>query len=134
MRRAQLPLSLIEVALGAVLILGVALGFALGTPAPDTRTPQLTAYAEDAATILATDSPRHAGRTRLQEVVRSEAGFQREQAALERRVGRLLPENLLYRVETPHGDVGYAKPRAVATGVATVPTGYGRVRIEVWYA
>ena len=134
MRRAQLPLSLVEVALGAVLILGVTLGFALGTPAADTRTPQLTAYAEDTATVLSNEAPRHGGATRLGEVVESEAAFQRERAALDRRVDRIVPENLLYRVVTPHGTVGFPKPSGVATGTASVPTGYGRVRIEVWYA
>jgi hypothetical protein len=134
MRRAQLPLSLVEVALGAVLILGVALGFALGTPAPDTQTPQLTAYAEDTATVLASESPRHGGTTRLREVVRSESAFERERAALDRRVDRILPENVMYRMTTPYGTVGFPKPGGVATGTATVPTGYGRVHIEVWYA
>jgi hypothetical protein len=134
MRRAQLPLSLVEVALGSVLILGVALGFALGTPAPDTQTPQLDAYAEDTATILATEQPRHGRSTRLNEIAVSEAAFNRERAALDRRVGRILPDNVLYRVETPHGSVGTATPRGVPTGTATVPTGYGSVEIEVWYA
>ncbi|MFC7019926.1 MULTISPECIES: DUF7262 family protein [Haloarcula] len=134
MPRAQLPLSLVEVALGAVLILGVALGFALGTPAPDTRTPQLTAYAEDTATVLANEAPRHGGTTRLGEVLRSEGAFERERGALERRVDRIVPANVMYRVVTPHGTVGFPKPEGVPTGTAMVSTGYGRVRIEVWYA
>ncbi|QIO22043.1 hypothetical protein [Haloarcula sp. JP-L23] len=134
MRRAQLPLSLVEVALGAVLILGVALGFALGTPAPDTRVPQLEAYAEDTATILANEPPRHDRTTRLQEVVVSERAFERERHALDRRVARILPENVLFHVETPHGSVGTPVPGQMTTGTATVSTGSGTVRIEVWYA
>lgn len=134
MRRAQLPLSLVEAALGVVLILGVALGFALGTPAPDTQTQQLTAYAEDTATVLATEPPRHQGSTRLHEVVRTESAFEREETALDRRVGRILPENVLYHVATPHGTVGVPRPQGVSTGTATVATGYGTVRITVWYA
>ncbi|MBX0322046.1 hypothetical protein EGH21_03265 [Halomicroarcula sp. F13] len=134
MYRAQLPLSLVEVALGAVLILGVALGFALGTPAPETRAPQLEAYAADTATILANEPPRHDGATRLREVVASERAFERERDALERRVARILPENVLFHVETPHGSVGTPVPRRFTTGTATVPTGFGTVRIEVWYA
>jgi len=134
MRRAQLPLSLIEVALGAVLILTVAFGFALATPAPETAEPQLSAYAEDTATILANEPARHDGTTRLAEVVDSERSFQRERVAFERRIGRILPENVLFNVETPHGSVGTAIPRRVTTGTATIPTGAGTVRIEVWYA
>src|SRR6056297_1295484 len=133
MPRAQLPLSLVEVALGATLILGVALGFALATPGPDTRGPQLSAYAEDTSTILQTDPAQHNGTTRLREVVTSQRAFDRESGSLERRVERILPANVLFRVRTPYGSVGTAVPRRTTTGTATVPTGAGTVRIEVWY-
>ena len=134
MPKAQLPLSLVEVALGATLILGVALGFALATPTPDTRGPQLSAYAEDTATILQTDPARHNGTTRLGEVVASQRAFDRERGALERRVERILPANVLFNVRTPYGSVGTSVPVRTTTGTATVPTGAGTVRIEVWYA
>jgi len=134
MSRAQLPLSLVEVALGATLILGVALGFTLATPVPDTRGPQLTAYAEDTATVLQTDPARHNGTSRLREVVTSQRAFDRESGSLERRVERILPANVLFRVRTPYGSVGTAVPRRTTTGTATVSTGAGTVRIEVWYA
>lgn len=133
MNRGQLPLSLLEVAIGIVLVLGVVLGFALGVPSPDTREPQLDAYAEDTATILSNEQPRHGGATRLAEVVRSESSFERERSALRDRVDRILPDNLLFRVETPHGAVGYHVPRGVATGRATVTTTAGAVTIRVWY-
>lgn len=134
MNRAQLPLSLIELSLGVVLILGVTAGFALGTPQPDRQTPQLEAYAEDTATILGTEPPRHSGATRLVEVVASERAFERERGAVERRVERILPPNLLFRISTPHGAVGFPTQMGVPVGRATVPTGYGRVQVEVWYA
>lgn len=123
----------VEGALAVVLVLGVAAGFALGVAGPDAREPQLEVYAQDAATILASEPPRHRGGTRLAEVVRSPAAFQRERGALERRVGRILPENLMYRVETPHGSVGYRIPRGVATGYSTVTTSSGAVTLRVWY-
>ena len=116
------------------MILSLTLGFALGPPAADTRAPQLEAYATDVATVLANEQPRHGGPTRLREVVASQAAFDRERGALERRVERILPENVLFRVETPHGAVGLARPRQTVTGTAVVPTGAGQVRIEVWYA
>ncbi|WP_254273517.1 DUF7262 family protein [Haloarcula marina] len=134
MRRAQLPLSLLELALGAVLILGVTLGFALGTPAPETDGPQLAAYAEDTATLLAAEPPRHGNATRLRELLESERTFDRERASLDRRVDRLLPANVLFRVTTPHGAVGTPVPRRVPRGTATIPTGAGPVTVEVWYA
>ena len=133
-RRAQLSLSVIEAGIGVVLVLAVAMGFALGVPAPDGRESQLDVYAEDAATVLAVESPRHGGATRLAEIARSASTFARERAALERRVERILPDNLLYRVRTPHGSVGFRKPAGVAVGSATVTTAHGDVTIQVWFA
>ncbi|MFC7176291.1 DUF7262 family protein [Halosegnis marinus] len=132
--RAQLPLSLVEAAVGVVLVLAVASGFALGVASPGSSAAQLDAYADDTATVLAAEPPRHGGTTRLAEVARSEAGFERERAALDRRVDRILPDNLMYRVETPHGAVGYPVPAGAPVGERSVATGYGRVTVRVWYA
>ena len=132
--RGQVSLSLVEAAVGVVFILAVAFGFALGVPEPDTREPQLDRYAQDATTVLAGEPPRHRGTTRLAEVIRSESAFGREALALERRVGRILPANLMYRVETPHGSVGYRKPAGVPVGRASTTTTNGEVTIWVWYA
>lgn len=131
--RGQLSLSVVEAALGVVFVLAVAAGFALGIPQPDTRQAQLEAYADDAAAVLAGEPPRHQGPTRLAEIVRSNDTFERERGALDRRVDRILPDNLLYRVETPHGAVGYPKPGGVPVGEATLTTLNGRVRLWVWY-
>jgi hypothetical protein len=131
--RGQLSLPAVEVAAGVLLVFGVVTAFALGVPGVDTREPQLDAYADDAATVLAGESPRHQGSTRLAEVVRSPASFDRERAALDRRVDRILPDNLLYRVVTPHGAVGHRRPAGVAVGSATVTTEHGDVTIHVWY-
>jgi hypothetical protein len=125
---------LLEVGIGVTLILGVVLGFALGPPPADTRQPQLDAYAADTGTILSNEPPRHSGATRLREMTRSAAAFQRERATLRNRVDRILPANLFYRVETTHGAVGMPVPSGVTVGSATVPTAHGAVRIRVWYA
>lgn len=132
--RAQLPMPAVEGALAVVLVLGVTAGFALGVAQPDAEKPQLDAYAQDAATILANEPPAHRGGTRLDEVAESAATFDRERERLRHRVDRILPENLMFRVVTPHGAVGFAKPRGVATGTATVTTLHGPVTVEVWYA
>jgi hypothetical protein len=124
----------VEGALAVLLVLGVLAGFALGVGTPDESAPQLDAYAEDAATILENEPPRHSGETRLAEVTKSATSFEREKDALERRIERILPENLMFRVETPHGRVGHPKPGGVETGVATVTTRHGEVTIRVWYA
>ncbi len=127
-------MSLLEAALGIVLVTGVALGFALGVPAADTRSVQLDRYADDAATLLSESPPRHEGGSRLAEVAASADAFDRERAALERRVGRVLPENVMFRLSTPHGAVGQPVPNGVAVGRATVTTPAGPVTIRVWYA
>jgi hypothetical protein len=40
----------------------------------------------------------------------------------------------MFRVETPHGSVGFPLPDRVATGEATVTTVEGALTIRVWYA
>jgi hypothetical protein len=132
--RGQLPMPAVEGALAVVLILGVVAGFTLSVNYSDTRDPQLDAYAADAATILSDEPPRHREGTRLAEVTRSSGALDRERDAFRRRVERILPENLLFRVETPDGAVGFPKPAGVATGVATTSTRHGSVTIRVWYA
>lgn len=132
--RAQLSLSMVEASVGVVLVLAVAMGFAFGVSPPDDRSTQLDLYAEDAATVLAGEAPRHGGTTRLAEIVRSSDAFDREREALQRRVAGILPDNLMFRVRTPHGAVGFQKPAGVAVGATTVTTVNGDVTIWVWYA
>lgn len=132
--RGQLSLSVVEAGIGVLLLFSVTATFALGLPDAGTQEAQLDAYADDAASVLSREPPRHAAATRLSEVTASEAAFERERDALERRVGRILPENLMYRVVTPHGAVGYRRPTDVPTGKAGVPTLSGLVTIWVWYA
>jgi hypothetical protein len=133
LRKAQLSLSLLEVAVGVLLVFAVLLGFVLGVPAPNTRDPQLEAYANDAMTVLASEPPRHQGTTRLSEVARSPDAFERERDELEHRIDRLLPDNLMFRVVTPYGAVGYQVPSGVSLGTARVTTTNGVVTILVWY-
>lgn len=132
--RGQLSLPMIEVAVGVLFVLTVAGIFGLGFPDPGVAEAQLDAYADDAATVLANEPPRHGGETRLAEVTRSPEAFERERDALDRRVDRILSDNLMYRVETQHGAVGYEKPAGVSLGRAAVPTRHGEVVIWVWYA
>jgi hypothetical protein len=124
----------IEAAVGVAFVLAVAVSFGVALPEPATAETQLNAYASDTATVLAGESPRHGGSNRLVEVTQSPAAFQRERTALRQRVERILGDNLLFRVETPHGTVGYATPTGVPFGQTTVPTRNGPVVIRVWYA
>lgn len=131
--RGQLSLPVVEAAVGVAFLLAVAASFGLALPAPATGEAQLNAYADDAVTVLASEPPRHAAGTRLAEVSRSPAAFDRERDALRIRVSRILGDNLLFRVETPHGAVGFERPAAVATGRATATTAGGEVALWVWY-
>lgn len=133
MRRGQLSLTVVEAAVGVLLVFAVTAGFALGTPQPDTAEVQLDAYARDAAAVLVNEPPRHQDATRLAEVSRSAAAFDRERDALRERVDRILPDNLMFRVRTPQGDVGYPRPAGVPLGSARATTPHGPVRIWVWY-
>lgn len=132
--RGQLSLSAIEAGIGILLVFAVAATFGLGLPDPGVREAQLDRYAEDAGEVLANEPPRHGATTRLSEVAASPARFERERDALNRRVDRILPDNLLFEVETPHGTVGYPRPDRVPIGEAVVPTTDGAVHIRVWYA
>ncbi|MFH5798047.1 hypothetical protein [Haladaptatus sp. CMAA 1911] len=131
--RGQLSLSVVEAGIGVVLILGVTMGFAFGVPSPNARETQLDMYAKDTGRVLVHEAPRHRGTTRLAEIVESKPSFRREADALRTRVDRILPDNLMFRVETPHGSVGYRKPGGVPVGVSTVTTTNGDVTIWVWY-
>lgn len=133
--RGQLSLTVVEAGVGVLFVVAVATAFAFGAPGGGVaRGAQLDAYADDAATVLVNELPRHGDATRLAEVAASPAAFDREKRALERRVDRILPDNLLFRVSTPHGDVGNVRPASARVGVARVPTGNGPVTIWVWYA
>ena len=134
MPRAQASLTAVEAAIGVLLLLGVTFTFALGVSEPTTDRAQLDAYADDSLTILATDGPAHGDTTRLSEVVSSNATFEREHDALVQRLDRILPDNVLFRVETRHGTAGYRLPADVPAGVATTTTRHGEVTVRVWYA
>lgn len=136
MSRAQASVTAVEAAIGVMLVMSVTFAFALGVPGEDEAATQaqLDTYAEDAATLLANEPARHADQTRLSEVTASGAAFDREKAELEHRVERILPPNLMFRVETEYGTAGYRLPSDIPTGEATVLTPHGDVTLRVWYA
>lgn len=123
---------MVEASVGVLLVVAVTATFGLALPDMGARAAQLDTYAADATTILVTEAPRHGGATRLDELASAER-FARERAALQRRIKRILPANLLYRLHTPHGSVGHPVPDHVVVGRATVPTPEGDVTLRVWY-
>ena len=133
--RGQASITVIEAGIGVLLILSVLFTFALGAPQGESESvqAQLEVYATDATTLLANEPPRHGDQTRLSELTASEAAFEREKDELERRVERILPDNVMFRLETNYGAVGYPLPADVPTGDATVLTTNGEVTLRVWY-
>lgn len=135
MRRGQASITVAEAAVGVLLVASLTFGFALGLPGEgETTQAQLDLYASDATTLLTEEGPRHGEQTRLSEVIASESAFERERAELERRVGRILPANIMFQIETQYGTVGSPLPDAVPTGESTVSTANGAVTLRVWYA
>ena len=134
MGRAQASLTAVEAAIGVLLLLGVTFTFALGVGEPTANRAQLDAYADDTLAVLTTEGPAHGDSTRLSELVSSNETFEREKGQLVRRIDRILPDNVLFRVETRHGTAGHRLPDGVPTGVSTTTARHGEVTLRVWYA
>lgn len=133
MSRGQLSLSVVEAAIGVVLVLGVSAGFAIGAVGPASSTAQLDALARDTATVLGSE-PTDGGReSRLAALARSNRSFERVRRPTRRRIVALLPADVIFRVRTPQGTFGYPQPPTATVGSVTVPTRYGPVTIRVWY-
>jgi len=134
--RGQASITALEAGLGVLLLTSVLFTFALGVSEGEQRQreTQLDTYADDVATLLANEPPRHGEQTRLAEVTASPEAFEREKDELERRIERILPDNLMFRVETAYGTVGHPLPADVSTGETTILTTNGDVTLRVWYA
>lgn len=131
--RAQTSLSVVEAVVGLLLILGVAVGFGLGTAAPVDDTAELDAMARDTAAVLGSEPTAGGETTQLVALARSATSFDRVRGLVRERVDRLLPPDVLYRIETPHGNLGHPRPRGTPVGSTRVPTRHGPVEIRVWY-
>jgi len=133
MPRGQLSLSVVEAAVGVLLVMGVATGFAVGVTAPPSSTPQLDALAHDTATVLGSEPTDRARTPRLVALARSNRSFAQVRTSTRERIEELLPPDVAFRVRTPWGALGYPHPPTTPVGSATVPTRYGSVTIRVWY-
>ncbi len=120
---------MMEVAIGVLVVFAVLSGLVLGVPTPEFRETQLDAYAQDTATLLEDPSTQY----RPSELTTSPSAFERRAPILGDRLEELLPENLMARIETPHGAIGYRSPTDAPVGRTTIPTPNGSVQILVWY-
>ncbi|MGQ4554559.1 DUF7262 family protein [Halobellus sp. GM3] len=131
--RAQLATSLVEAAVGALLVLSVVAGFLWAPIDAVDGTAELDRTAADALAVLDAEPPETDGRSRLAAACRSPDAFASERDALGARLDAALPGGVFGRLETPHGAVGPPKPNGVLSGSATVSTGRCRVDLRVWY-
>lgn len=131
----QVSLSAVEALVGALLITGVVAGFVVGNDGTgtDAREAQLDRYAADAARLLATEPAAARNGTRLEALTASNGSFSRARTDVRRRLDGALPDNVLFRVGTPHGTIGYPPPTG-ETGLTRRVTPDGTVVVEVWYA
>ncbi|MEF8856015.1 MAG: hypothetical protein V5A16_01195 [Haloplanus sp.] len=133
MPRGQLSLSVVEAAIGVILVLGVAAGFAVGATGPTSSTPHLDTLARDTATVLGSEPTDSGQESRLSALARSERSFDRVRTPTRRRIAALLPDDVVFHVRTPRGSFGYPHPPTAPVGSVTVPTRHGPVTIRVWY-
>jgi hypothetical protein len=130
--RAQLATSLVEAAVGALLVLSVVAGF-LWVPADvDRGSAELDRTAADALAVLDAEPPAGDGRSRLSVACRSPEAFSAERNALRERLGAVLPAEVFGRLETPHGTVGLPQPNEALAGRASLSTGRCTVVLRVW--
>jgi hypothetical protein len=135
--RGQLATSLVEAAVGALLILSVVAGF-LWVPAGGASgagglaTATLDRTADDALSVLAAESPTGSGSNRLAAACRSPESFAIERDALDRRLGVVLPTAVFGRLETPYGTVGPPQPDGVPASRETRLVAGCPVTLRVW--
>jgi hypothetical protein len=132
--RGQLATSLVEAAVGALLILSVVAG-SLRVPGggdAGSGTPALDRTAADALDVLAAEPPAGTGRTRLAAACRSPGSFATEREALERRLRAVLPTGTFGRLDTPHGSVGPSQPANVPVGRDTRTAAGCTLTLRVW--
>lgn len=133
--RGQLATSLVEAAVGVLLVVAVATTFSVlpsGADAEGAHEADLDRLAADALAVLAADPPADGGTSRLAQTCRAET-FETERTALADRLDATLPEPLSYRLVAPGGNVGAPRPDGVPTGRATRTTAGCRVTLWVWY-
>lgn len=131
-QRGQLSIPTIEVSIGILLVFGVISLLTIGVSPPAQVDPQLEQYAEDTGTLLMSTGTDRA--PPLPGVVQDKAAFTQYRSAIDQRTDRLLPDNLLYAIETPHGTIGEQPPAYVTTGRTIRTTPSGTVTITVYYA
>ena len=131
--RGQLATSLVEAAVGALLVLSVVAGFLWVPAGVDSAETDLDRAAADALAVLDAEPPAGSGRSRLAAACRSPSSFDTERDALRDRLDAVLPVGVFGRLETPHGAVGPPRPDGVPSGRARQTVAGCTATLRVWY-
>lgn len=132
--RGQLSLSLVEASVGLVLVLAVASLFVVTVPSPEHETTRLETLAADGLDVLDSSRPTDEGTSLLGRATGSRPGFVQERSDLRERLRTSLPPTVRFRLETPHGTVGWTRPPDRPVGRARALTNHGEATLWVWYA
>lgn len=131
--RGQLSLSVVEAAVGLLVVLAAATTFVVGLPETGSQDTELTVLAGDGLDVLAATPPDGDGASRLTVLARDRSSFTREQTQTDDQLRALYPDVVRYRLETPHGVVGAPLPPRGPIGRAQRHTTGGRVTLWVWF-
>ncbi|AUV80851.1 hypothetical protein C2R22_03560 [Salinigranum rubrum] len=132
-RRGQLSLSVVEAAVGLLVVLAAATTFVVGLPEAESEEATLTVLAEDGLDVLDATPPDGDGTSRLTALARDRSGFVRERSHTDDQLRALYPDRVRYRLATPHGVVGDPLPPRGPVGRAMRESVGGRVTLWVWF-
>jgi hypothetical protein len=131
--RAQVSLSVVEAAVGLLVVLAASTTFLVGLPDPGADQAELTVLAADGLAVLDATPPAGEGASRLTVLARDRSGFVRERNETATQLRALYPPTVRYRIETPHGVVGDPRFTRGSVGRARQATPGGRVTLWVWF-
>jgi hypothetical protein len=132
-RRGQLSLSVVEAAVGLLVVLAASTAFLVGLPDEGAEDAASTVLAEDGLVALGATPPDGDGASRLTALARDQSSFARERSHAAEQLRNLYPDRVRYRLETPHGAVGDSLPPRGPVGRAQRHTTDGRVTLWVWF-
>lgn len=129
--RAQLSIPAIEIGIGMLLILAVVSLVIVSRSGPSEPDPQLAYYAADTATILLSTGTETT--PPIGQCLESQQAFHQQCEKLTTGVNGLLPDYLLYHIDTPYGTVGYEPPENIETVTRVRATPHGSIAVTIYY-
>jgi hypothetical protein len=132
-RRGQLSLSVVEAAVGLLVVVAASTTFVVGLPATGATAGELSVLAADGVAALDATTPDGEGASRLAALARDRSGFVTEEDEAAEQLRALYPAGVRFRLETPHGAVGWPHPPRGPVGTARTRAANTTVTLWVWY-